>query len=178
MRWLERERAVTSFFFFPLSGVWCFGVFLTYYFHCGVVSRAHGDLDSAGRCAVGLLDSCCWTWKVVDVVRREWYTVRLPPFFHILIKMKCSQEKKRCVCCLLSCQAIVYSKACAKNTLHEGGMSGRVVSVIRRLKCNLKITKNEKNTNKSILEIVAGSVSLPKSCSRNYFSKFFSFSFF
>lgn len=68
---VRKRKGGDFFFFFPLSGVWCFGVFLTYYFHRGVVSCVCGDLDSAGRCAVGLLDSCCWTWKVVDVVRRE-----------------------------------------------------------------------------------------------------------
>lgn len=62
-----------------------------------------------------------------------------------------TRKKKKCVCCLLSCQAIVYSKACAKNTLHEGGISGRAVSVIRRLKCNLKITKDKYNTKKKHL---------------------------
>lgn len=66
----KRKGGGIFFFFISRSGVWCFGVFLTY-FHRGVVSRLCGDLDSAGRCAAGLLDSCCWTWKVVDVVRRE-----------------------------------------------------------------------------------------------------------
>lgn len=61
-----------------------------------------------------------------------------PFFFHILIKMKCSQKNKVCLLPseLLSSHCVLYGAKglCLRLLITKGGICGRVVSVARMTK--------------------------------------------